>query len=117
MCYNVVCYNVVCKDCSLIPDYRSTAFQSILPTSPLMPQSRFLALLVLLSLFLAAPLTASAQSTAPYDVIIRHGHVIDGTGSPWYAADVGVRDGHIAAIGDLSRASAKQSIDAHGMVV
>jgi dihydroorotase/N-acyl-D-amino-acid deacylase len=79
-----------------------------------MPQSRLLALLLL---FLAAPLTASAQSTAPYDVIIRHGHVIDGTGSPWYAADVGVRDGHIAAIGDLAHATAKQSIDVHGLVV
>jgi dihydroorotase/N-acyl-D-amino-acid deacylase len=79
-----------------------------------MPQSRLLALLLL---FLAAPLTASAQSTAPYDEINRHGHVIDGTGSPWYAADVGVRDGHIAAIGDLAHATAKQSIDAHGMVV
>ncbi|MGH7632918.1 MAG: N-acyl-D-amino-acid deacylase family protein [Gemmatimonadaceae bacterium] len=50
-------------------------------------------------------------------MIIRHGHIIDGTGSPWYEGDVGVRDGHIAAIGDLSHATAKQSIDAHGMVI
>ena len=76
-----------------------------------------LSLLRFVVVLLSAPTLAIAQSTAPYDVIIRHGHVIDGTGSPWYAADVGVRDGHIAAIGDLSRASAKQSIDAHGMVV
>src|SRR6185312_9400134 len=115
MCYNVVCYNVVRKDFRVIPDYRSTAFQSILPTSPLMPQSR---LLTLVSLFLfATPLTAFAQSAASYDLIIRHGHVIDGTGSPWYEGDVGVRDGRIAAIGDLAHAIAKQTIDAHGMVV
>ena len=54
---------------------------------------------------------------APYDVVILHGHIIDGTGSPWYAADVGIRDGRIAAIGNLAGASAKRAIDAHGMVV
>ncbi|MBV8974618.1 MAG: amidohydrolase family protein, partial [Sinobacteraceae bacterium] len=54
---------------------------------------------------------------ASYDLIIRDGHVIDGTGSPWYAADVAVRDGHIAAIGRLKGASAAHSIDAHGKVV
>ena len=60
---------------------------------------------------------APSQSAAPFDIIIRNGHIIDGTGSPWYAGDVGVRDGHIAAIGDLSRDTARQMIDAHGMVV
>lgn len=69
----------------------------------------------LLSLLFAP--AAFSQSGAGFDVIIRNGHIIDGTGSPWYAGDVGVRDGHIAAIGDLSRDSAKQIIDAHGMVV
>jgi N-acyl-D-amino-acid deacylase len=63
-------------------------------------------LLVQLSLF--------AQS---YDLIIRNGHVIDGTGSPWYGADIAIRDGHIAAIGHLDSATAKQTIDAAGMVV
>ncbi len=57
-----------------------------------------------------------AQS-APYDVVIRNGHIVDGTGSPWYAADLGIRDGRVAAIGDLSGASAKRTIDARGMVV
>jgi len=60
---------------------------------------------------------APSQSAAPFDLIIRNGHIIDGTGSPWYAGDVGVRDGHIAAIGDLSRDTAKQIVDAHGMVI
>ncbi|MGA9584568.1 MAG: D-aminoacylase [Terracidiphilus sp.] len=53
----------------------------------------------------------------PFDVVILHGHIIDGTGSPWYSGDVGIRDGHIAAIGDLGAAPAKQKIDAHGKVV
>jgi dihydroorotase/N-acyl-D-amino-acid deacylase len=52
-----------------------------------------------------------------YDLIIRNGHVIDGTGSPWYAADVAVRGGRIAAIGNPSSASATRVIDAHGQVV
>ncbi|MFI5128080.1 MAG: hypothetical protein ACHQJX_14775, partial [Candidatus Acidiferrales bacterium] len=34
-----------------------------------------------------------------FDVVIRNGHIIDGTGSPWYSGDIGIRDGHIAAIG------------------
>ena len=59
---------------------------------------------------------ACAQA-APYDVVIRNGHIMDGTGSPWYAADIGIRDGRIAAIGDLASAPAKRTIDAHGMVV
>ena len=54
---------------------------------------------------------------APYDVVILHGHIIDGTGSPWYAADLGIRDGRVAAIGNLAAAPAKRTIDAHGMVV
>ena len=61
-----------------------------------------------------------AQTTAqnePFDVVILHGHIIDGTGSPWYSGDVGIRNGHIAAIGDLSAAPAKQKIDAQGKVV
>ncbi|HEY2361047.1 MAG TPA: D-aminoacylase [Candidatus Angelobacter sp.] len=56
-------------------------------------------------------------SDAPYELIIRNGHIIDGTGSPWYSGDIGIRNGRIAAIGFLGPAAAKRSIDAHGMVV
>ncbi|MFZ0923021.1 MAG: hypothetical protein WA020_08150, partial [Candidatus Acidiferrales bacterium] len=59
---------------------------------------------------------AKAES-AEYDIVIRDGHIIDGTGSPWYAGDIGIRDGRIAAIGDLAHAQAKQTIDAAGRVV
>jgi N-acyl-D-amino-acid deacylase len=72
--------------------------------------SRALGLLVL-----AVPLCQAAGSD--YDLIIRNGHVIDGTGSPWYAADVAVSRGRIAAIGNLERAHAPRIIDAHGQVV
>jgi dihydroorotase/N-acyl-D-amino-acid deacylase len=54
---------------------------------------------------------------APFDIVIANGHVIDGTGSPWYAADIGIRSGKIAAIGNLAGAPATKRLDAHGMVV
>ncbi len=57
------------------------------------------------------------QSPVVFDVLIKNGHIIDGTGSPWYSGDVGIKDGHIAAIGELSRIQAKRTIDAHGLVV
>ena len=59
---------------------------------------------------------ASASSTA-FDIVITNGHIIDGTGSPWYSGDLGIREGKIAAIGNLADAPRKRSIDAHGMVV
>src|ERR1700733_1856570 len=52
-----------------------------------------------------------------YDLVIPNGHIIDGTGSPWYAGDVAINAGRIAAIGNLSSASRKRTIDAHGMIV
>lgn len=57
---------------------------------------------------------AGAES---YDVIIRGGHILDGTGNPWYAADIGIRGDKIAAIGKLDNATAKQTIDATGKIV
>jgi N-acyl-D-amino-acid deacylase len=59
----------------------------------------------------------AAPGSAPFDLIIEHGHVIDGTGAPWYAADVGIRGGRIAAIGRLDQVPAKRRIDAAGRVV
>jgi dihydroorotase/N-acyl-D-amino-acid deacylase len=52
-----------------------------------------------------------------YDLIIRNGHIIDGTGNPWYAADVAVSGDRLAAIGDLREAHAKREIDAKGRIV
>jgi N-acyl-D-amino-acid deacylase len=66
------------------------------------------------ALLLLVPLSLFAQN---YDLVIRNGHIVDGTGSPWYAADIAIRDGHIAAIGHLESATASKTIDADGMVV
>ncbi len=72
--------------------------------------------LVLIS-FLLALSTGFAQQGASFDLIFTNGHIIDGTGSPWYSGDVGIRDGKVAAIGNLSAASAKRTIDVHGKVI
>jgi N-acyl-D-amino-acid deacylase len=58
-----------------------------------------------------------AFAAADYDLIIEHGRIVDGTGAPWYAADIGIRAGHIAAIGQLKSATATRRIDAAGQVV
>ena len=67
---------------------------------------------VLLAAFFST--LAFAQS---YDLVIRNARVIDGTGSPWYAADVAIQQGRIAAIGRLDAASSRREIDAHGLVL
>jgi len=53
----------------------------------------------------------------PYDLLITGGRVVDGTGAPWYYADVGVRGGRIVAIGKLAGSATKETIDARGKVV
>ncbi|MDZ4800768.1 MAG: amidohydrolase family protein [Bryobacteraceae bacterium] len=63
---------------------------------------------------LALATTAAAQ---PYDLLIRGGKVVDGTGNPWRMADIAVRDGRIAAIGELRGATAARTIDAKGLIV
>src|SRR5712671_1613416 len=52
-----------------------------------------------------------------YELIIRNGHIIDGAGNPWYAADLAIKGDRIAAIGDLKAAHAKREIDASGRIV
>lgn len=56
-------------------------------------------------------------STAPFDVLLEGGRVIDGTGAPARLADVGIRDGQIAAVGDLRGSAAARRIHAGGLVV
>ena len=65
----------------------------------------------------ALPAQHTAGPADQFDIVIVNGHIIDGTGSPWYSGDVGIRAGRIAAIGNLKDAGRKQTIDAHGQVV
>lgn len=71
---------------------------------------------------LALSLTAVAAATPapvdpPFDLVISGGHIVDGTGNPWFRGDVGIRGKRIAAIGDLSKAKAARRIDAASRVV
>ncbi|HET6552428.1 MAG TPA: D-aminoacylase [Dyella sp.] len=72
---------------------------------------------IVIAALIMPALIAQAASAPSYDVVIRGGQVIDGTGSPAYAADVAIRDGHIAAIGKLGQVDAKQVIDARGLTI
>ena len=66
---------------------------------------------------LAVPLLHS--QSADFDVLITNGHVVDGTGNPWYAADVAIRGDRIVAIGNLAARGAKAArvVDAQGQIV
>ena len=57
------------------------------------------------------------HATPVFDTVIEHGRVVDGTGTPWFQADVGIRAGRIAAIGSLAHLPARQRIEARGLVV
>jgi N-acyl-D-amino-acid deacylase len=71
---------------------------------------------LLLTLFACIFPALLASQQKPYDLLIRNGHIVDGTGSPWYAGDIAIRDGKIAAIGAVLGAKAGKTIDARGMV-
>lgn len=70
--------------------------------------------LPILLLYLSGSASVFSQS---YDILIKNGRIIDGTGNSWYYGDVAVKDGKVAAIGRLSKATAREIIDAKGLVV
>jgi dihydroorotase/N-acyl-D-amino-acid deacylase len=70
--------------------------------------------------FIAIAFLVSGPTGAPasrFDLIFAGGRVVDGTGAPWFRADVGITGDRLAAVGDLSRAAAKRRIDATRLVV
>ena len=52
-----------------------------------------------------------------FDVVVKGGTVVDGTGAPGFSADVGINDDRVEAVGDLSQAEARRVIDATGLTV
>jgi N-acyl-D-amino-acid deacylase len=74
--------------------------------------------LLLVAALAGAVTTPRAQpATETFDLVIAAGRVVDGSGGPWFIADIGIRGDRIARIGDLRRASATVRIDAAGLVV
>lgn len=81
---------------------------------------RFLLALVCLTAIGLTVMNRSAQTIAAapdFDIIIRNGRVIDGTGSTGFNADVGIKGDRIAKIGNLRGATATRTVDAGGMIV
>ncbi|MGH9743973.1 MAG: N-acyl-D-amino-acid deacylase family protein [Candidatus Acidiferrum sp.] len=71
-------------------------------------------LILTLLLFSISP---SFGESDTFDVVITGARVVDGSGNPWYRADVGIRGGVIVEIGDLSHRTSTRVIDAHGLVL
>jgi N-acyl-D-amino-acid deacylase len=84
---------------------------------------RAIAMVIVLSATgLACETPAPVTNTPPprttrFDVLITGGHVVDGTGAPWFAGDVGIIGDRIAAVGHLADQSATTKIDATNLVV
>src|SRR6478735_3733870 len=74
---------------------------------------------ILFVLAAASPLAfGQAGSREPFDVLIRGGKIVDGTGNPWFEGDLAIRGDRIAALGFLGGdAAARRIIDARGLVV
>ncbi len=79
--------------------------------------SVWLFLLATVLAFGVADAQAQQPAASSYDVIIRNGRVLDGTGNPWFRADIGIRGDRIAFVGDLRGATAAREVDANGLYV
>src|SRR5688572_8903789 len=78
---------------------------------------KFIALMLILAVSATVFAQRRGPETASFDVIIKGGTVYDGSGRPPRRADVGIRGDRIAAIGNLSRATASTVVDATGLAV
>jgi N-acyl-D-amino-acid deacylase len=74
-------------------------------------------ILLALAAAVAVAVAVAGQPAGTYDLLIRNGRVLDGTGNPWFPADIAVRDGRIVAVGTLGAAPAATVIDATGKYV
>src|SRR5687768_13709913 len=72
--------------------------------------------LLLLFVFVLSVTTPAQVSEPVYDVVIRHGRVLDGAGNPWILADVAIKDGRFVRIGKVD-GKGKREIDARGRFV
>jgi N-acyl-D-amino-acid deacylase len=64
-----------------------------------------------------AAVLAGTPAATDFDLILAGGRVVDGTGAPWFRADVGIKGDRIAAVGDLKDAKARRRIDATKLVI
>lgn len=77
----------------------------------------FLSLLVFALLGFSRANLHSAATAPEFDLIIANGHIVDGTGNPWFAGSVAIKDGRIADIGQIAAERGAHVIDAKGLIV
>ncbi len=73
-------------------------------------------LLFLFTFFLTFS-TSGQTADAPFDLLITNARVVDGTGNPWFRADVAIKNGRIVKIGRIAQADAKQIVDAKNQIL
>lgn len=80
---------------------------------------KFLIILISIQLLFSIPILGDEnnKAKAEYDVLIKGGRLIDGTGNPWFYADVGIRNGIIVAVGSIKDPVASRVIDAKGKYI
>lgn len=84
----------------------------------LFPNSAALVLIALALGFLVGQPAGGAHATAPvYDLLITNARIIDGSGNPWFRADVAIREGRIVRIGHIPAETANKLIDARGQIL
>jgi N-acyl-D-amino-acid deacylase len=70
-----------------------------------------------LAALLLAPLSLASPEEKPYDLLLRGGRVVDGTGNPWFTGDVAIRGDRIVDVGRSLAGESRREIDARGLVV
>ncbi len=78
---------------------------------------RFLLIFSVLIVVVLSFAVCSKIGVGKYDILVKNGKIIDGTGNPWFHGDIGIKGDTIAEIGDLSGKTAVKTIDARGMTV
>jgi N-acyl-D-amino-acid deacylase len=83
------------------------------------PRSIMKTLTVLLAsaLILSSTSSVALQTSTDYDLVITNGRIIDGTGNPWFRAEIGIRDGKIVKVGRVDASKAARIIDARNQIV
>ncbi|MCS4116044.1 N-acyl-D-aspartate/D-glutamate deacylase [Salinibacter ruber] len=74
-------------------------------------------LLAILMLVFGIALSRPVSGQPSYDILIENGRVLDGSGNPWVRADLAVQDGEVAAVGELSEATADTVLNSEGLYV
>jgi N-acyl-D-aspartate/D-glutamate deacylase len=82
-----------------------------------MPSRSIVRSLAVAALLICSAASLAAQAPRTFDVLIRHGRVLDGSGNPWVRTDIGIRGDRIVAMGDLGDATATTVITADSLYV